>query len=228
MTDVTVVKFSFEGDRFEILVRPDPALEYKLGRLKDISLVLVSDDVYTDSGRGTRASSEKLRRAFKTEDPTEAARQILQRGDLSLTTYQRRKMTEEKRRQIVTYIAKTFVDPRSRLPHPPLRIEQAMKDARISVDPQKSVEEQSKGIVEGLRKVIPLKSEKIDLEIVVPAQYAARSYSVVRSTGSLKGEHWLPNGSLKAILEISAAARLGVIERLGQVTRGTATVEVVG
>ena len=37
MTDVTVAKYSFEGEKFEILVKPDPALDYKLGKKKDIS-----------------------------------------------------------------------------------------------------------------------------------------------------------------------------------------------
>ena len=30
----TVVKYTFEGEKFEILVKPDPALDYKLGKLK--------------------------------------------------------------------------------------------------------------------------------------------------------------------------------------------------
>ena len=226
MADVSVVKYSFEGEKFEILVKPDPALDFKLGKKKDISSVLVSDEIYTDSGKGTRASSEKLLKAFKTEDSMEIAQKILQKGDLNLTTDQRRKMVEEKRKQIVEYIAKTFVDPRSHLPHPPLRIEQAMKDARVSVDPQKNAEEQVKDIVEKLRSIIPLKSENLDLEIIVPAQYAAQSYAVLKSTGTLKKEEWQANGSLKAILEIPAAARPNVIDRLGSITKGTATVEV--
>ena len=121
MADVTVVRFSFAGEKFEILVKPDPALDYKLGKKKDISSVLVSDEIYTDSSKGTRTSTEKLLKVFKTEDSTEIAEKILQKGDLNLTTDQRRKMVDEKRKQIVEYIAKTFVDPRSHLPHPPLR-----------------------------------------------------------------------------------------------------------
>lgn len=226
MVDVTVVRFSFEGEKFEILVKPDPALEYKLGRRKDISSVLVSDEIYTDSNRGTKPSAEKLQKAFNTEDTTIIAQTILKKGDLNLTTDQRRKMVEEKRRQIVEYIAKTFVDPRSHLPHPPLRIEQAMKDGRVSVDPQKNIEEQVGDIVDKLRGIIPLKSENLTLEITVPAQYAAQSYSVLKSVGTLNGEEWLTNGSLKAILEIPAAARPNVIDRLGSVTKGTASVEV--
>ena len=226
MADVTIVRYSFEGEKFEILVKPDPALEYKLGRKKDVSAILVSDEIYSDSGKGTRASAEKLLKAFQTQDPAAIAEKIMQKGDLNLTTDQRRKMTEEKRKQIVEFISKTYVDPRSHLPHPPLRVEQAMKDARVSVDPQRSVDEQVKGLVEKLRSIIPLKSENMSLEIVVPAQFAAQSYSVLKSVGSLKKEEWQANGSLKAILEIPAAARPTVIDRLGSITKGTATVEV--
>ena len=226
MVDVTVVKFSFEGEKFEILVKPDLALDYKLGKKKDLSSILVSDEIYTDSSKGKRASTEKLLKAFKTDDATIIAEKILQKGDLNLTTDQRRKMIEQKRKQIVEFVAKTYVDPRSHLPHPPLRIEQAMKDARVSVDPQKNVDEQVKDIVEKLRSIIPLKSENLDLEIIIPAQYAAKSYSVLKSAGTLKKEDWLTNGSLKAILEIPAAARPNVIDRLGSITKGTATVEV--
>ena len=43
---------------------------------------------------------------------------------------------------------------------------------------------------------------------------------------TLKKEDWQPNGSLKAILEIPAAARPIVIDRLGAITKGTANVEV--
>ncbi|MCV0391699.1 MAG: ribosome assembly factor SBDS [Nitrosopumilus sp.] len=227
MADVTVVRYSYEGEKFEIMVKPDPALDYKLGKKKDISSVLVSDEIYTDSGKGTRPSSEKLLKAFKTEDQTEIAEIILQKGELNLTTDQRRKMIEDKRKQIVTFIAKTYVDPRTHLPHPPLRVEQAMKDARISIDPHKSVDDQVKEIVEKLRSIIALKSENLNLEIIIPAQYASQSYAVLKSVGSLKKEEWQNNGSLKAILEIPAAARPNVIDRLGSITKGSATVEVM-
>ena len=150
----------------------------------------------------------------------------MKKGELNLTTEQRRKMTTEKRKQLVTFIAKTYVDPRSHLPHPPLRIEQAMNDGRISIDPFKNVDEQVKDIVEKLRPIIPLKSENIILSITIPAQFVAQSYTVLKSTGTLKKEEWQTNGSLKAILEIPAAARPNVIDRLGSITKGTATVEV--
>ncbi|MCH8914849.1 MAG: ribosome assembly factor SBDS [Thaumarchaeota archaeon] len=227
MVDVTVVRYSFEGEKFEILVKPDPALDYKLGKKKDLSAVLVSDEIYTDSGKGTKPGNEKLLKAFKTEDQAEIAQIILQKGDLNLTTDQRRKMIDEKKKQIVEFIAKTYVDPKTHLPHPPLRIEQAMKDARVSIDSQKGVDEQVQDIVEKLRSIIALKSENLQLEIIIPAQYASQSYSVLKSVGTLKKQEWQNNGSLKAILEIPAGARPNVIDRLGSITKGSASVEVI-
>ena len=227
MTDkVTIVRYTFSGDKFELLVKPDPAFDYKIGKITEISKVLVSDEIYTDSSKGTRVPNEKLEQVFKTNDQTKIAEIIMNKGDLNLTTEQRKKMISEKRKQLVTFIAKTYVDPRSHLPHPPLRIEQAMDDGRVSIDPFRNVDEQIKDVVEKLRPIIPLKSENITLEISVPAQFVAQSYTVLKSTGTLKKEDWQPNGSLKAILEIPAAARPNVIDRLGAITKGTATVEV--
>ena len=226
MADMTIVRYSHENEKFEILVKPDAALQYKLGRRSDHAAVMVSDDVYTDSGRGTKPSAEKLQKAFGTDDPAEAAAIILQKGELNLTTDQRRKMTDEKKKQIIEFVAKTYVDPRTHLPHPPLRIEQAIKDGRVSIDPQKSAESQAKGVVEKIRSIIPLKSENVALQVTVPAQYASKSYSVLKSAGTLKNEQWQNDGSLKAILEIPAGARLAVIDRLGSITRGSAGVEV--
>ena len=186
MADVTVVRFSYEGEKFEILVKPDPALDYKMGKKKDISSILIADEIYTDSGKGTKPSTEKLLKAFKTEDVIEIAEIMLKKGELNLTTDQRRKMLDDKRKQIVSFIAKTYVDPRTHLPHPPLRIEQALKDGRITIEPQKNVDEQVPDIVEKLRSMIALKSENLDLEITVPAQYESESYAVLKSGGVLK------------------------------------------
>jgi len=227
MANFTVVRYSYEGEKFEIMVKPDPALDYKLGKKKELSAVLVSDEIYTDSGKGTKPSTEKLLKAFKTEDLTEIAQIIMQKGNLNLTTDQRRKMIDDKRKQIVEFIAKTYVDPKTHLPHPPLRVEQAMKDARVSIDPQKNVDEQVKDIVEKLRSIIALKSESLQLEIIIPSQFASQSYAVLKSVGSLKKKEWQNNGSLKAILEIPAAARPNVIDRLGSITKGSASVEVI-
>jgi ribosome maturation protein SDO1 len=227
MTDAkfTVVRLTVEGDKFELLVKPDPALEYKLGKRADVSSVLVSDEIYSDANKGSRASSEKMTKHFRTTDSIEVAKQILARGELNLTTDQRRKMVEEKRKQIVQIINKSFVDPKTHLPHPIVRIEAALEEARVSIDPFKKSEDQAKGVVDLLRKILPLRSETVRLTVTVPPQFAAQSYSILKSTGDFKGEEWLSDGSLRAIVEMNAGMKGQFLDRLGSITKGSAQVK---
>ncbi|HEX6281908.1 MAG TPA: ribosome assembly factor SBDS [Nitrososphaera sp.] len=226
MTDkFTVARLILDGDKFELLVKPDPALEYKMGKRSDISGALVSDEIYSDANKGSRASSEKMMRHFKTTDSADVAKQILARGELNLTTDQRRKMVEEKKRQIVQFINRSFVDPKTHLPHPVVRIEAAMEEVRVPIDPFKKVEDQAKTLVDALRKILPLRSETVKLTVTVPPQFAAQSYSVLKSTGELRSEEWLADGSLKAVLDMNASIRGQFLDRLGAVTKGSAQVK---
>jgi ribosome maturation protein SDO1 len=225
MTDkFTVARLVLDGDKFELLVKPDPALEYKMGKRSDVSGALVSDEIYSDANKGSRASSEKMMKHFKTTDSADVAKQILARGELNLTTDQRRKMVEEKKKQIVQFINRSFVDPKTHLPHPVVRIEAAMEEVRVPIDPFKKVEDQAKTLVDALRKILPLRSETAKLTVTVPPQFAAQSYSVLKSTGDLRSEEWLADGSLKAVLDMNASIRGQFLDRLGAVTKGSAQV----
>jgi ribosome maturation protein SDO1 len=61
-----------------------------------------------------------MHKAFGTTDPLKIADLILKKGTLQLTTDQRRKMVEDKKRQIIDFISRQAVDPKTNLPHPPL------------------------------------------------------------------------------------------------------------
>ena len=74
---------------------------------------------------------------------------------------------EKLKKQILHIISKNYVDPKTLIPHPPVRIEQAMKEARLSIDPFKSTSEQVTPIIDKIRTILPLKSEKLDLIIKI-------------------------------------------------------------
>ncbi|MGA2199800.1 MAG: ribosome assembly factor SBDS [Nitrososphaerales archaeon] len=223
----TSVRLTIEGEHYEILVYPDPALNYKMGRNVDPTSVLAIDEVYFDSSKGLRASADKLKKHFKTEDHIKAALEVLKRGELQLTQEQRMRLTEEKRRQVVTIISKNYVDPRTSLPHPPVRIEQAMQEARVSIDPFKDANEQTKEVLEKLRPIIPLKSEKVKLMVRAPAQYAGQAIGVLKGFGEILKEEWGQDGGLSVVLEVPAASQPNLLERLGAVTKGSAQVTLV-
>jgi ribosome maturation protein SDO1 len=216
----TVARLTVAGDQYEVLVKPDPALEFKLGRQQDISKILVADAVFTDSGKGLRPSEEKLKKAFGTVDIYKIAETILRRGELQLTTDQRHRLAEEKRRQIVNFIARNCIDPRTGYPHPPLRIEQALSQIRIVVDPFKSGDEQAREVIDALRPVLPLRIENLRIAVKIPPEQAPRVKGIAKEFGIISNEEWQSDGSWVAVVEMPAGLHVSFLERLGKTTQG--------
>ena len=216
----TLAKLSVGGDHFEILVKPDPALDFKLGRQSEISKVLVADQIFTDSNKGQRASEEKLKKAFGTDDVYKIAEAILHRGELQLTTDQRRELVEVKRKQIVNFIVRNCIDPRTKAPHPPLRIEQALGQIRLIIDPFKSVEEQAREAIDSLRPILPLRIENLRIAVKIPAECAPRAIGAAKEFGTLSNEEWQTDGSWVAIVEMPAGLHTNFLDRIGKITQG--------
>lgn len=223
----STVRLTVDGEHFEILVHPDPALDFKFGRNVDISLVVAVDEVYSDSNKGMRVPSDKLLKHFKTSNFLQIAEIILRKGDLNLTTDQRRRLVEEKRKQVISTIARNYVDPRTGLPHPPLRVEQAMSEVRISIDPFKDTGEQTKTVIDQLRSILPLKSERIKMLVKVPAQYSSQSFGALKGAGDIVKEEWGTDGGLTVIIEIPAGVHTTLLDRLGSLTKGTAQATIM-
>src|SRR5712692_16613 len=223
----TTARLAKGQDHFEILVKPQPALDYKLGKQVSISQLLLIEEVYSDSSKGTRAPEEKLQKYFGTTDPLVIAELVMKSGELQLTTEQRRQLIEDKRRQIVSIISKNAIDPRTNTPHPPLRIEQAMSQIRLSIDPYKSAEEQSKQVIEELRPILPIKMELMRIGVKVFAEYAARAYNAFKGFGTVSREEWQPDGSLVAVIEMPAGLYGSFIDRIGKLTQGSIQTKVL-
>jgi len=223
----TVARITRGNEHFEVLVKPDKALDYRMGKISAITEVLVTETIFSDASKGTKVSEEALRKAFGTTDPLKVADVIIKKGTLQLTTEQRRKMIEEKRRQIIAFISKNCVDPRTNLPHPPMRIEQAMEQIHYSIDPFKPTEEQAREVVKLLRQVLPLKMEQVSVSVHVPAEYAAKAYGTIKAMGTIKREEWRSDGSWYGILEMPAGLYGPFLEKIGEVTRGSAEAKIV-
>jgi ribosome maturation protein SDO1 len=223
-TKYVIARFESKGYRFEVLVKPEEAWEYKNGKKRNISEVLVSDEIFKDANKGLRASEQSLREVFGTTDELLVAEKVLQNGELQLTAQQRHEMLEKMRKQIVNYIARNCVDPKTNLPHPPTRIELALEQVRFGVNLNKSVEEQALEAIKALRTILPLKTSIATLEVKVPANFR-KAYNLISQLGSLKSTNWLPDGSFTVTLEIPGGMKAEVIEKLNSLTKGQAEIK---
>ncbi|NIU39344.1 ribosome assembly factor SBDS, partial [Candidatus Bathyarchaeota archaeon] len=190
--------------------------------------LLVTDTIFTDAGKGLRVSEDKLQEVFGTTNPIKIASIILKKGTLQLTTEQRKQLVEDKRRQIISVISRQCVDPKTDLPHPPMRIEHAMKQIHFSIDPFRDVEEQAKEIIKLLRPILPLKMEQVSVAVRIPPEHASKVYGTVKGFGVIKREQWQADGSWSATVEMPAGLYGPFLEKLGKITRGNLEAKKVG
>ncbi len=223
----TIARLTKQNEHFEILVKPQKALDYRNGKIESVAEVLAAENVFSDANKGTRVGEEQLRKGFGTTDALKIAGIILKTGTLQLTTEQRRRMIEDKKRQIIDFISRQAVDPKTNLPHPPTRIENAMEQVRYPIDPYKPVEEQAKDIVRLLRPILPLKIEQIAVSVRIPTEYAAKAYGTIKASGAIRQEEWRSDGSWTGMIEMPAGSYASFLNRLGDVTKGNGDARIV-
>lgn len=216
------------GNVFEILVDCDLALEYKSGADLNLDDVVATFDIFEDVKKGLHASENLIKTVFGVSDNKEVIKIILKEGHVQLTVEHQKKIKEQKKKQIIDLISKNAVDPKTGLPHPPQRIENAMEEANVIIEDFKSAESQVKEIVSKLKVILPLKYEIKVIALVVPPQYAGKGQNIVRKYCKLNKEVWLNDGSFSCEVEIPAGMYESFEKELNDLTRGNLDLRIVG
>ncbi|MEK6922804.1 MAG: ribosome assembly factor SBDS [Nanoarchaeota archaeon] len=198
-----MAKLKKEGKIFEILVDCDKALELRKGKSVSMDDILATDEIYKDVKKGEKASEHDLLKLFNTSDPLIISKEIILHGDVQLTREHLAREREEKKRRIINIIHRNAVDPKTGLPHPPQRIENAIIEARVHIDENKKAEDQVEAVLNKIKPIIPIKFEKKRMQVIIPPKYAGQSYHVFKFYGGHK-EEWLNDGSLKVEIELPA------------------------
>ena len=220
-------KYSKQGLNFEILVDCEKAIELKQG--KDISLdeVVVTFDIFKDVKKGEHVAESDLKKIFNTENKQEIVKKIIKEGVIQLTKEYRDKLREEKKLKIINLIHRNSINPSNNLPHPVTRIQAAMEEAKVRIDEFKNAEDQVKEIVDKIRHVLPIKFEVREIELIIPAKYAGKSYSTLKQFGTVLKDEWQNDGSLLAILEIPAGLQTELFDKLNSLTHGDVQSKIV-
>lgn len=214
-----MASYEKEGKRFELYVDPDAAYQYLEGKKPDVKNILVVEEIFADAKKAEKAKAGDIEKAFGTTDIMAILEFILRNGEVQLTTEQRRKKVEERYKQIVAILLREAIDPRTNAPHTQYRIETALEEAKVHVDPFQDPREQLDEIVKKLRPILPLKFEKLRLAIKVPAAYAHRCYGSLKSYG-IEREEWTKMGDLIVVIEIFAGMQGEVLDKLNKLTAG--------
>jgi ribosome maturation protein SDO1 len=222
-----VARLESYGERFEILVDPDKAALVRQGQPVEIEDVVAALNVFGNASKATRASDEALMKVFHTTEFSAVARKIIEKGEIHLTSEQRKQMIEEKRRQVVTFIARNAVNPQTGHPHPPHRIEMAMEEARVNIDPFKHLDELVKETVKALRPLLPIRFEELRLAIKIPPENAARAYGDIAAASVMEKDEWLKDGSWVCVVRIPAGIQVEFYDLINKLSKGEGQVKIL-
>jgi ribosome maturation protein SDO1 len=213
LDDAVLARLEKGGSRYEILVDPDLVDSWKEDPVSvNLTDLLAIDEVWSDAKAGDRPTSEALERVFGSTDLATCVDRILRDGSIQLTTAQRRHMVDERMKQIVSEIAMTATDPKTKLPHPKTRIENALQEARFKPDPFLSVERQVQDAVDILKPIIPLQFITIKLAFKVPGKDYGGVSNLLRD--SMQKEQWLSDGSWACVVEVPGGMKNEIISRV--------------
>jgi ribosome maturation protein SDO1 len=217
--EAVIARLTREGSHFEILVDCDKALEFREGKSVSLSDVVAVDDIFSDVKKGLKASESEIKKVFGTVELEKIFERIIKKGEVQLTSKHLAKIRDEKRKKIVNIIHRNAIDSQSGMPHPAVRIENAMEEAKVRIDERKSAEEQVPEILKKLQVIIPIKFEKRELEVKIPPKYAAKSMYLLKKY-HMKTSEWMNDGSLLAVVEIPAGIQDEFFSELNGLTHG--------
>ncbi|MFX0099388.1 MAG: ribosome assembly factor SBDS [Candidatus Hodarchaeota archaeon] len=248
-----IADLKIRGRNFEILVDPDLAWDLKKQmrvfqkekekQLNETYKLTVEDVikvskvpmeeliegflVFENLKRGEKVSDETLEDYFGTSDIKEVTARFMLDGNLQLTKEQREKFIAEKRKKLIDILVKNCVNPQTGKPHPPARIERALEEGKVNIDPFNPVEDQVSDVVKALKPVIPIKMERVVLALRIPAEFTGKGYNMINNFSSISEEKWGNDGSLTCSIDLPAGIQAEFLEKLNKLTRGRAQVKVI-
>jgi ribosome maturation protein SDO1 len=227
LEEAVTARLKTHGVIFEVLVDPEGAMSYRQGDEVDVEKILAAEDIFENASRGDRSSEEDLVKAFETTDVVTIAAKIIKKGEIQLTAEQRKRIIENKRRQVVSLIAMNAINPQTGTPHPPIRIERAMEEARVNIDPTKSVEEMVNVTMKAIRPIIPIRFEEVDVAVKIPPAYAPKAYGEIATFGKLQKEQWQNDGSWVGVVRLPAGLQNEFYSLVNRLSKGDAETKLL-
>ncbi|MBU0636177.1 ribosome assembly factor SBDS [Candidatus Micrarchaeota archaeon] len=217
--DAVIARFEHSGHKFEVLVDPDLAVELRKGKIVSFNDLVALDSVFKDAKKGETQSETMIQKVFGTTEFEKVVKHIILKGQVQLTTDQRRRMLEEKRKELASFIAQNAINPQTKTPHPLTRIEIALEEAKFNVDVFKSIEEQVPLALNVIKPLLPISLEKLKIAVKVPASFSGKANVILHKFG-IKKEEWQKDGSLVAVLELPSGLKQELFEELNKMAHG--------
>ncbi|MBR6038120.1 MAG: ribosome assembly factor SBDS [Candidatus Methanomethylophilaceae archaeon] len=227
LDDAIMARLESHWETFEILLDPKVVDLVKQGKEFDIVEYMAVEDVFKNASKGTKPAEDKIKEAFGTDDIGEIARKIVEKGEIHITAEQRKEMLEAKKQQVIAFIAANAINPQTHTPHPPLRIQLALEEAKFHVDPFKPLQKEIDEAMKLLRPLLPIRFEKARIAVKLNGADYGRCYDDIIHYGIVEREEWTADGSWIGVMEVPGGLTNEIADKLKHKTKGTASVKLI-
>jgi len=225
--EAVIARLKTHGQNFEVLVDCNNAIALREGKNIDMKDVLAALKIFTDAKKGLEASEHAMQQIFQTSEAEEVAKQIIKKGDMQLSAEYRNKLRENKRKQIINIVHRNGVDPKTHLPHPVTRIENAFEEAKFRVDEFLPVQQQVQEVLKKLQPILPIKFEVKELAVKIGPEYAGKAFATVKNYGTILRDEWQNTGYYVAVVEMPGGLESEFYEKLNDICHGDVEVKVL-
>ena len=222
-----LIRYTYRNQKFEIIVDPEAALNYKKGDDVPISEIVEGYIIFHNATKGEKASSAILEQIFETDNEEEIVSTIIDKGALQLTQAQRKSLLREKIDEIIDFIHIHCINPQTNKPHPPSRIESAMDEVGVNVDYVIPADKQARDIIKQIQSIIPIRLETVILAVKITPDFTGPGYGIVAESGQLLEDQWGNDGTWYAKVEMPSGKQADFLDKINNLTKGKAEVKIV-
>jgi len=212
------VRLSKNKKQFEILTHHGAVEKWRDGKL-GWAKVTVSDEIYKNASKGERYTNKDLEDTFGTSNTEECMQIVAKEGEIQLTTQDRKDKTDENYKQIVNYIHKYYINPKTKQPHPVTHIQAALEQVKFKASFDESIEKQVEMAMKKLIGVLVCKKSAMEGTLIVPTQYIASCYTVINGLCDIQKENYT-NTTCEMYISIIPGNYDALTVKLNAITKG--------
>lgn len=189
-------KYKSNKLNFEIICNSGKIKLYRDGKAK-LDDVIMSKEIFLNFKKGIRPKESDLQNAFKTTEIDQCIDIILKKGEFQISTDERKEEVEKKRLQIIEYIHKYYVDPKTKQPHPSTRIQNALEQIKgLRIDPDQPVDKQVDDLLPKITNFIQLSRQEMEGFLTIPNQYIGQSQGIIKKFATIKQQKYNETGAI--------------------------------
>ena len=199
------LRYKINGVEFQLLVDFDKLKEFKKNSDQmTVFDVLADSKIYKDQRKGEVASANLISDTFPKKSQEEVLKEMLLKGECQIPTAYLNSLREEKKVQIINYIAANSVNPGNKMKFTVTMIESEVNKLSYNVSADLDSVKQAEEVIKLLKKKIAISIEKSIIEMAIPGQYCGAFYGPFRQNGKITKEYYDDQGLLRLHIEVTA------------------------